>query len=152
MVARLELLAVHAADMAARLEKASDLIYEETAHRFDTEADGQWPPLAESTVAKKESQGYGEPDQALYAEGNLYESATSPNGPYSLRTHVDGTTAQKIVMLVDWDNDGWQIPTVLTEGTDDAGVGHHTRIPARPIWPPAGEMRDRVGEILFAGL
>ena len=82
MIAALELHAMHVENMAARLEKASDFLYEETAHRFDTEANGTWPPLAESTVAKKESQGYGEPAKALYAEGNLYESATSPYGPY----------------------------------------------------------------------
>jgi hypothetical protein len=145
MVAALELHAIHMEHMSARLEKASDLIYEETAHRFDTEADGQWPPLTESTIAKKESQGYGEPAKPLFAEGNLYESATSPNGPYSLRLHVNSTTEQKIVILVDWANNGWQIPTVLAEGNDPP-------LAARPIWPPAEEMRDRVGEILLAGL
>src|ERR1700729_2375132 len=112
MVARLELLAVHAEEISDRLDKASDLIYGETAHRFDTEGDGTWPPLAESTVTKKESQGYGEPAKPLYAEGNLYESATSPNGPYSARLHTDSAGTQQVVMLVDWENDGWQIPVV----------------------------------------
>jgi hypothetical protein len=55
-------------------------------------------------------------------------------------------------MLVDWENDGWQIPPVLSEGTETAGVGHKTTIPARPIWPPAEQMRDPVGAILMAGL
>lgn len=136
--------AAHTADLGARLEQASDLIYEETRHRFDTEGDGEWPQLAESTVAKKESQGYGEPARALYAEGNLYESATSPYGPYSERLLVRNAGEQQIVMLVDWDNDGWQIPSLLSEGAGD--------LPSRPIWPPAEEMRGPVGEILMRGL
>ena len=152
MIAALELHAMHVENMAARLEKASDFLYEETAHRFDTEANGTWPPLAESTVAKKESQGYGEPAKALYAEGNLYESATSPYGPYSERLYVHSEGSQRIVMLVDWENDGWQIPPVLSEGTETAGVGHKTTIPSRPIWPPAEQMREPVGAILMAGL
>jgi hypothetical protein len=152
ILAGLALHEARAADIGERLEAASDLIYEETKHRFDTEGDGEWPPLAESTVASKESAGYGEPSKPLVAEGNLFESATSPYGPYSQRIRTDNAEAQQIVMLVDWENDGWQIPVVQTEGTDDAGVGHHTRIPARPIWPPAEQMREPVRAILFAGL
>jgi hypothetical protein len=152
MLAALESRALHAEQMSGRLDKASDLIYQETAHRFDTEGDGIWPQLSESTVAKKESQGYGEPAQPLYAEGNLYESATSPNGPYSDRLHTDSVGTQQVIMLVDWENDGWQIPTVLSEGTDDAGRSHDVRIPSRPIWPPAEQMREPVGKIILAGI
>src|SRR5664280_2475227 len=114
MRASLDLRAALAFDMSARLDEASDFIYEATRHRFDTEGDGQWPALAESTVAKKESQGYAEPARALYAEGNLYESATSPNGPYSLRMHIKGgmglVSSESVVMIVDFESDGWQIP------------------------------------------
>jgi hypothetical protein len=149
MLATLDAQIAHLAGLDARLDKASDLVYQETAHRFDTEADGEWSGLTESTIAKKESQGYGEPAQALYAEGNLYESATSPNGPYSDRLHIDSATAKQVVMLVDWENDGWQIPVVLSEGTETAGVDHNIEIPIRPIWPPAEQMREPVGKILL---
>ncbi len=152
MLATLELHALHAEQVSERLDKASDLIYQETAHRFDTEADGTWPQLSESTVAKKESQGYGEPAKPLFSEGNLYESATSPNGPYSERLHTDSAGTQRVVMLVDWGNDGWQIPVVLSEGTEDAGRSHDVHIPSRPIWPPAAQMREPVGKIILAGI
>jgi hypothetical protein len=143
-IASLDLHLAHLTDLSHRLEEASDVVYEETRHRFDTEGDGDWPQLAESTIAKKEAQGYGEPARILYAEGNLYESATSPAGPYSLRMHIRTTGKQSIVMLVDFENGGWQIPTVLAEGND--------RLPARPIWPPTYVVRDRVAAILMAGL
>lgn len=140
----LESRALQMENLSTRLEKASDLIYEDTQHRFDTEADGEWPPLSESTVAKKASQGYGEPARALYATGDLYESATSPHGPFSQRILVRNATEQQIIMLVDWDSDGWQIPVLLSEGDE--------RLPARPIWPPADQMADRVRAILMVGL
>jgi hypothetical protein len=65
-------------DLAPELIAASDVIYEHTRQNFETRGDGGWPPLAESTVQRKTSQGYAEPDRPLYAEGNLFESATSP--------------------------------------------------------------------------
>jgi len=177
MVAALELHARHIEQIDVRLEQASDYIYMQTAHRFDTEGDGSWPALSESTVAKKESQGYPEAARVLYAEGNLYESATSPNGPYSERLFVHAATHpmignptigtagvsgpippmkstaiavggsgnyHQVVMLVDWENDGWQIPVVLSEGSE--------HLPGRPIWPPAEEMVHAVGQILMKGL
>src|SRR5438552_8916712 len=97
----------HLGDLEARLDAASDLGYEETRHRFDTEGDGDWPPLSEATVAKKASQGYSEPARVLYAEGNLYESATSPTGPYSMRLHLRTEGRQSVIMLVDWESGGW---------------------------------------------
>jgi hypothetical protein len=152
ILAGLEMHALHVAEMGERLEKASDLIYQETMHRFDTAGDGSWPPLKESTIARKESQGYGQPASPLIATGDLYESSTSPNGPFSQRIFIVNELTQMVIMLVDWERDGWQIPVVLSEGTDDAGRGHHTRIPSRPIWPPADQMRDEVGAVLMADL
>lgn len=142
MLAGLDLGAQRLGSLRDALEAAGDEIYLETQHRFDTESDGDWPQLAESTVAKKASQGYAEPERILYAEGNLYESATSPNGPYSQRIYDDSGFHQRLVLLVDWENDGWQIPTVLSEGSDRG-------LPSRPIWPPAEQMVHRVREILL---
>lgn len=141
-------LAHHAAaaeDMSARLLEASDHIYEATRHRFDTEGEGEWPPLQEATVAKKESQGYSDPPRILYAEGNLYESATSPNGPYSQRIQIDAPGHREIIMLVDWDSDGWQIASVLAEGNARG-------LPPRPIWPWPDQVQDEVAAILMRGL
>jgi hypothetical protein len=148
-LAALDLHAAHSLDLSARLDEASDFVYEATRHRFDAEGEGEWPELTESTVAKKESQGYAEPARPLYATGNLYESATSPNGPYSTRIHVKSgiglASTESVVMLVDFDSNGWQIPSVLAEGTEKG-------LPARPIWPPAHLVQDQVGEILMRGI
>lgn len=144
-IALLEHHALVVEDMSARLDEASDYVYEATRHRFDTEGEGEWPELTEATVAKKVSQGYSEPERILYAEGNLYESATSPNGPYSQRFHHDTPGRQSVIMLVDWDLDGWQIPSVLAEGSPRG-------LPPRPIWPWPEQVVDEVGAILRRGL
>lgn len=146
MVARMELAARHIEQMHGSLERASDLIYEETRQRFDSQGDGEWPPLTESTVAKKVSQGYAEPERELYAEGNLYESVTSPHGPYSQRLFVDSTGIQRVVMLVDFENSGWQIPSVLAAGSPQTGL------PARPIWPDPDLVRGKVRDVLMEGV
>jgi hypothetical protein len=144
-LANLELYALSAESVHKRLERASDYIYEMTRQRFEEQGDGEWPELAESTVAKKESQGYSDPSRILFAEGNLFESATSPNGPYSLRVFIDEPGHHTVSMIVDWDSDGWQIATVLAEGNDRG-------LPARPIWPPADRVQSDVGRILLGGL
>jgi hypothetical protein len=144
-IASLDLHAAHFGDLHSRLEAASDLVYERTRQRFDSEGDGEWPELSEATVAKKVSQGYGEPARILYAEGNLYESATSPMGPYSNRIFDRSLGHESVAMLVDWENDGWQIGTVLAEGSDRG-------LPARPIWPPADQIENDIAALLLRGL
>lgn len=140
-------------DLRPEMEKASELIYEHTARWFDSRGEGTWPDLADSTVAGKVSQGYAEPERPLYAEGNLRESVTSPSGPYSSVVYPhDG-----VVVSVDWDVGGWQIPVVLSEGTTTAGVGHTTVIPPRPIWPVTGSqadlnLRKEVGDVIMKGV
>jgi hypothetical protein len=144
-LAALELHAVAAESVHARLEAASDYIYEQTRQRFDEEGEGEWPQLSEATVAKKESQGYSDPARILYAEGNLFESATSPLGPYSARIFLSEPGHSSVSMIVDWESDGgWQLASVLAEGND--------RLPARPIWPPADRVQDDVAHILLGGI
>lgn len=139
-----DMLASRLVDFAPALEEAGKYIREETRQRFESRGFGEWPPLAESTVARKASQGYPDPSRQLYAEGDLFESVTSANGPFSF-TILEPT---RIVLGVDWQEGSWQIPVVLSEGTDDAGVGHSTHIPARPIWPPGRDLVTGVSRIL----
>lgn len=128
-------------NLRPQLEEATLLVYEATRQRFDSGGDGEWPPLAESTVARKASQGAGEPEKILYEFGNLYESATSPSGPYSTQIFP---TDHAVVIGVDWEEHGHQIPMVLSEGD-----GH---VPARPIWPDAEMLMPEVAAILLSAL
>jgi hypothetical protein len=124
-----------------RLERATEIVYEYTRQRFDLEGMGEWPQLAEATVMRKISEGFANPERILYAEGNLYESMTSANGPYSFRV-IDDTRA---IIGVDWENGGWQIPLLLHEGSSDG------RLPARPMWPTGvalEEMKRDIGHVL----
>jgi hypothetical protein len=144
-LAVLELRARAAESVHDRLEAASDFIYEQTRQRFDEQGEGEWPELTEATVAKKASQGYSDPARILYADGNLYESATSPNGPYSLRVFVDEPGHHSVSMIVDWESDGWQLASVLAEGSERG-------LPARPIWPPSDRVQSDVARILLGGM
>jgi hypothetical protein len=143
-VRTVEMLAERLADMREPLTLAAAYVREETRSRYESRGMGEWPPLAESTVARKTSQGYPDPTRQLYAEGDLFESVTTAHGPYSFTI----LEPQRIVFGVDWSSGGVQIPVVLSEGTDDAGVGHHTHIPARPIWPPGRDLVVGVSRVL----
>jgi hypothetical protein len=121
---------------------------------YDSDGGGTWPQLAESTVQRKASQGYSDPERPLFAEGNLYESATSPNGPYSFKMMAG---MQSVVLGVDWSRGRWQIPVVHFYGTTDAGRDHNTVIPARPIWPSHdsaeyAEMRAAITVLMLKGI
>ncbi len=141
-------------DLEPELTEAMGVVYEATREWYDSDGEGEWPPLAASTVADKVSQGYADPERPLYADGNLYESATSPYGPYSfhLLAGLNG-----IVFGVDWARGRWQIPVVHFYGTSDAGKDHNVRIPARPIWPRPGSasylaMMDKLNELMLRGI
>lgn len=135
-----EMIASRLVDFEVPLLEAAKYIREETRSRYEARGFGEWPPLAESTVARKTSQGYPDPTRQLYAEGDLFESVTSANGPFSF-TILEPT---RIIIGADWSSGGWQIPTILSEGNIDAG-GH---IPARPIWPPKRALVNGVSRIL----
>jgi hypothetical protein len=144
-------------DLRPEMETASDLFYEATRSWYESDGSGTWPALAESTVAQKASQGAGDPGRPLFAEGNLFASATSPSGPYS----VHAITGHSALMAVDWNEGGWQIPMVQALGTDPLGPfprGNHPaswRIPPRPIWP-RGHVIDllqaKIGELFLRGV
>lgn len=148
--ARVQMIASRLTDFSVPLEQAAKLVREETRQRFEMRGLGEWPPLAESTVARKVSAGYPDPTRQLYAEGNLFESATSPNGPYSF-THRGLTWVH---IGVDWTEGGWQIPLVLSEGAGAGGrfpgrAGASSwRIPARPIYPRKYEMANAISRII----
>lgn len=123
---QVDMIADRLTDFRVPLTAAASFVREKTRERFEARGFGEWPPLAEATVARKVSSGYADPSRQLYATGNLFESVTSAHGPYSFTTLNDTW----IAFGVDWQNGGWQIPVILSEGDD--------RIPARPIYP-----RDR---------
>lgn len=103
------------------------VIYETNRQWFDSAGDGSWPKLSPVTVKKKAAQAMPDPSRPLYALGNLYESVTSPNGPYSYMIPMyDG-----LIIGV-----SWTAAKALAAGTSDSGRDHGTRIPARPIFPP----------------
>lgn len=132
------------ADLSPRLEKATELVYEATRQRFEGEGDGEWPQLSEATVARKEAKGSTSPERILYDTGDLFEAATSPN--YSPQS-ADGPSSHRIiephraVIQVVWERDGYQIPTLLSAGTD--------RMPARPIWPHDEQLVHDIGDVLL---
>jgi hypothetical protein len=131
------------ADLYPEMEQASELFYDETRAWYDSRGDGTWAPLAASTIAAKISQGRSDPGRPLYAEGNLRESATSASGPYSYRI-IDH---RSVIMGVDWDVGGWQIPMILSYGD--------SRIPARPIWPEGihiERLQTEIGKLILKGI
>lgn len=126
------------ADMHDALEAATEIVYEHERQLFDSWGDGHWPPLAESTIQRKAAQGYGEPQRPLYAMGNLFESVTSPHGPYSTREITD----HQAVIGVDWDNNGYQIPVLHQEGT--------ATMPARPIFTLDDQLVHSIASVVKA--
>jgi hypothetical protein len=135
------------------LDAMSDRVYEATARWYDSDGAGTWPALAASTIARKTSRGSADPGRPLYDTGSLYQSATSPSGPYSFKMHPN---PWEVVIGVDWALGGWQIPVVHFYGTQTAGAGNATVIPPRPIWPAHGssdyaQMRVEMTELMMHG-
>lgn len=137
-------------DMRPEMELAAGILYEQTRQHFDSQGGGLWPPLAPATVRRKTNAGFGDPERALFEHGDLYESVTSPTGPYS---YMVFPTNHSVVVGVDWEEGGWQIPMVLSQGAGMGG-GFPGRgnwvLPARPIWPNVVEMTAEIGLILLA--
>jgi hypothetical protein len=139
-------------DMRPQLEAAAEVVYAATRERFDSRGNGQWAPLADSTVARKTAGGAVQPDRVLFEMGDLYESATSPTGPYSSMVLP---TDHAVVLAINWEEDGYQIPQVLSQGAGDGGAfpgRGKWHIPPRPIWPPPEELVVEIGEILMTAL
>jgi hypothetical protein len=141
-------------DMTPEMDAAGGAVYAATRSWMESNGDGSWPPLAASTIARKAAQGYGDPERPLYAEGNLFDSATSPSGVHAFHINL---SEHSLVLGVDWAEGGWQIPTVLHSGTTTAGRDHNVTIPARPIWPGLGssqysEMRAAITALMLMGV
>lgn len=139
----------HLASMSVLMQKAAGFVYAGTEEWFNSEGEGSWPQLADTTIAKKSSQGSMEPSRPLFDSGNLYESVISPHGPYSYMVPMfDG-----VVLGITW-----QTPaTALARGTTRSGAGHNTVIPARPIWPPADSaigmaLMYKIGQLILKGI
>lgn len=138
------LIASRLTDFRVPLAEGAKLVREATRQRFESRGLGEWPPLAEATVMRKAALNLSDPPRQLFASGDLFESATSANGPYSY-TVLEPTF---VVIGVDWSEGPWQIPVVLSEGTSDAGVQHNVHIPARPIWPASATMVNGVSRLI----
>lgn len=141
-------------DLGVELDAAANEFYAAEEVWYSSQGEGSWAPLAASTVDAKSRAGTPDPERALYAWGNLFQSVISSTGPYSVKQHIDPWS---ILIAADWDEGGWQIPVVLSEGTTTAGRGHHTHIPARPIWlddasAEALQMIANIGELLLKGI
>lgn len=140
-------------DLRPEMDAAVSIVRENTQSWYDSDGAGTWAPLAQSTIDRKTSTGYPDPERILYAEGNLYESVVSDAGPYSSKV----TSSHEAIITVDWEENGYQIPVVLSEGTNSAGRGNTTVIPARPIWPEDGSIDDtairaEIGALLIGTL
>lgn len=141
IVAEIDALEHALQSLAPALLAATDQIYEHARQNFETRGDGGWPQLADATIQRKAAQGYAEPDRPLYAEGNLFESATSPAGKYSLRYVSD----HQAVVGVDWSENGVQIPPVLSAGN----IAEGGNIPARPIYTVDEQLVAQLAQVLM---
>jgi hypothetical protein len=125
-------------DFAPALEEASTLIYEHERQWFDSDGGGTWSPLAESTIAAKVAKGAPDPERILFEFGRLFESATSPAGPYSFQQ----VTPLTLTVGLDWEENGVQLPPLLSHGSPD---GH---LPARAIYNADAELIAQIGLVL----
>jgi hypothetical protein len=72
--AAVAMLGVRARDIHSLDRQVGDVVHQSTRHRFDTDADGSWNQLADSTVTRKEIQGLD--PRINRATGALYASLT----------------------------------------------------------------------------
>ena len=154
IISRMNAKIVRLSDMSDLMVAAAAEVYVATREWYDSNGESTWSPLAAATVAKKASQGYADPERSLYAEGNLYESATSPHGPHSFFVPI---SHDAVVLGVDWEKGGHQIPVVLATGTTTSGPAHNTVIPPRPIWPSETStawraMEAKIVELFLKGI
>jgi hypothetical protein len=155
-VVKVNALAARLEDLRPEMDMAIDELYSATREWMDSEGEGSWSSLAPSTVKSKMTRGLSDPSKPLYAYGDLFESATSPDGPYSYRHDVPGGA----VIGVDWAVGQWQIPYVLAYGAGAGGKspqGAHPadwHIPARPIWPQGTiieSLRAKIALVILRG-
>jgi phage virion morphogenesis protein len=104
----------HAMHGDARLHSTiADILYEEVLGNFDAGGNPRWVPLAESTLMQRSRQGYSNPKPLEGLERRLRKRSSA--------------TEAEVYMDID--------PAIAGAhqfGTDRAGRGNTTKIPARP--------------------
>jgi phage virion morphogenesis protein len=91
----------------------ADILYEEVMGNFDAGGNPRWVPLAESTLMQRSRQGYSNPKPLEGLEHRLRKRSSATEA----EVFMDGDPA---------------IAGAHQFGTDRAGRGNTTRIPARP--------------------
>jgi hypothetical protein len=143
--ARLESMFAALEDMHVPIREIEEDMYAHTAEWMDSSGEGSYTPLEESTIRNKIRMGYPDAGKPLFASGALFESASTPAGPYSTDVEVmrmEGTLG------VDWEKDGYNIALLHHIGVPERLVTQHRHhkdgkpytvtfpwhLPSRPIF------------------
>jgi hypothetical protein len=121
MQARLDEMIAAFDDMAPPIRKIEDDMYAHTAEWMSSSGDGSYAPLEESTIRNKIRMGYPDAGKPLFASGALFESASTPVGPYS----VHDVARTEGFIAVDWERDGWNIAALHQYGVGEELVTQH---------------------------
>lgn len=171
--ARLEGAAHAAAEIALMDHALSDMhdvldgiirdIHRQTLAQFASEGAAlgdPWSPLAPSTVAEKTREGAPFPDWPLVRTGQMMDSATSSDGPFS----VGETMEHEAWLSLDWERDGYNIPLLhqlgvpwrmvtarrhRADGTTHM-VSYMWHLPARPFWEATDALADDGADRIIA--
>lgn len=117
------------------LERFVDLLQQMMAERFASQGEGDWEPLAASTVARKGSSVIGRETDAMM------EALTSAGSEGALREIVGDELIFGVNLTSE---DGFAYPVAFHDGT--------ARQPARPLFDPAGMDLRRFSKELQAYL
>lgn len=103
------------------LSRFIDILQRQMAERFDAQGEGDWEPLAASTVAKKGSSTIGRETDAMM------DALTTEDAEGALREVFD----DELIFGINLTNDeGFAYPVAFSDGT--------SRQPARPLFDTEG--------------
>jgi len=144
-------------DMHGVLEGIVGDVHRQTLEQFVSEGAAlgdPWEPLDPSTVQDKTLAGAAFPDWPLVDTGEMMDSATTSDGPYS----VGDTLEHEAWLSLDMDRDGWNIPALQQlgvpwrivnrraytthSGERVAATSYWWHLPARPFWKATDELAD----------
>lgn len=115
------------------LERFASLLQQMMAERFASEGEGDWEPLAASTVAKKGSSTIGR------ETGAMMDALTSESAEGALREVFDDELIFGVNLTSE---DGVPYPVIFNDGTEShttaAGQMSLWGQPARPLFDPTG--------------